>query len=94
MSLNSTMNAPFGGESKRGTGGTYDRHETPVINKPRDVGKDAQPEKFFEQMPGHKNGTKLETTFDTAIPMNGGSGGSGASSTTLQSTMDNPLGKK
>lgn len=51
----------------KGPSGTYDRNETPVIGKPRDMGKGAQPEIFFEDVPG-KIG-KLQSPMGTGIPM-------------------------
>jgi hypothetical protein len=62
MSLNSPMSAPFGSTSTKGTPGTYDRHETPILSKPRDTGKDAQPEKFFEELQGKRGGTPINST--------------------------------
>jgi len=36
----------------KGNNGTYDHHTTPILSKPRDVGKDAPREIFFASVPG------------------------------------------
>lgn len=36
----------------KGNSGTYDRHTTPALSKPHDVGKDGVKEIFFANIPG------------------------------------------
>lgn len=36
----------------KGNNGTYDRHTTPILSKPHDVGKDGVREIFFADIPG------------------------------------------
>ena len=56
--------------SPKGTGGNpgvYDKHTTPILSKPRDVGKDAPKEIFFEDIPGQPPSWKASLAGGTSM---------------------------
>ncbi len=53
----------------KGNNGTYDRHTTPILSKPRDVGKDAPREIFFTDVPGSPMRVSLEGSLKGGTSM-------------------------
>ncbi len=53
----------------KGNNGTYDRHTTPALSKPRDVGKDAPREIFFTDIPGSPMRVSLEGSLKGGTSM-------------------------
>lgn len=56
----------------KGNPGTYDRHRTPILDKPHSMGKDTIPLRFFESGKHlEPNPQKFKTPFGTTLEVKG-----------------------
>jgi hypothetical protein len=79
-SSKSAINTPFENHiyekvpsHNSGTPGTYDKHRTPILDKPHSMGKDTISLKFFGSGPAlTPNPEKFETPFNNTLYAAGG----------------------